>query len=312
MPKVLKWFLLFSGAALLAVMVLVAAAFPFLAVNDPSGAKTVVVEGWIPSEFLPKVKAEIDRRGYERVYTTGTPRNLSYTLRMHDTISVVLRNPEKGRLIVSACGSDGSGFRVIADNDTVLERIVTPTCKDYSASLRTPVERLALLPTYSMEGEPDWEMLFTLYVELNGTNVHELQRSTTILRASGTRENGLPTFADAAADQLRKAGLEASKVTPLPTTGAGASRTWANARRFGQQARSDGLKQVDVISLGIHARRSRAMYRKACGPDVEVGIISLDDPEMKRGTWWMEPLGWLKVMKELAGVPAGYLVEEGP
>jgi len=311
MRKVLKRILISAGVLIVLGVILIGAAFPFLAVNDPSGAKVVVVEGWIPPEFMPKVKAEIDRHGYERVYTTGTPRNLSYTLRMHDTISVVLRRSEKGHLIVSACGSDGSGIRVIADNDTVLEQSVTPDCKDYNASLGGPVERLTLLPTYSMQGEPDWEMLFTLYMELNGTNVHELQRSITILRANGTHELGLPTFADVAADQLRKAGLDATKVVALATTEVGESRTWSNAQRFGRQAKLDGSKQVDVISLGIHARRSRAMYRKACGPEVEVGIISLDDPGMKRGSWWMEPLGWLRMMKELAGVPAGYLVEEG-
>ena len=52
--------------------------YPFLATTAPSGASAVAVEGWIPDEVMPEVKAEIDRRGYSTVYTTGTIRPFSY------------------------------------------------------------------------------------------------------------------------------------------------------------------------------------------------------------------------------------------
>jgi len=296
------------GMILLTVLV---GLYPLLAMNQPSGARTVVVEGWIPARHMPAIKAEIDRLGYDRIYTTGTPRNVSYTLRMHDTISVVLRKPGSGHLLVSACGSDGSGFRLIADADTVLDQIVTPTCKDYRTHLVKAVQRLWLLPTHSGEIGPDREILFTLYMTLNDTNVHVLQRSITLERANGTHEEGLPTFADAAAQELYEAGVDQQKILALPTITVGDSRTWSNAQRLGEEVRRTGVKKVDVISLGIHARRSRDLYQKACGSAVEVGIISLADPDLERWSWWSTARGWVSMTKELVGLPASLMID-GP
>ena len=35
----------------------------------------------------------------------------------------------------------------------------------------------------------------------------------------------------------------------------------------------------------------------------------VEDPELQRGRWWHHPIGWTKVLRELAGVPASYLVD---
>ncbi len=288
----------------------VALSFPYLAVNEPSGARTAVIEGWIPQEFMSQVKAEIDRHGYEHVYITGTPRNLSYTLNINDTIVVELREPRTGVLVARACGSDGTGFRIIADRDTIMQHAVAPDCADFKAEIQDPVEELVLVPTTDRWVDPKAEILSTQYMTLDGVNLHTLLRSISIHRSDGTREAGLPTFADLAAAELRKAGLDEQVIITLPTLDNGESRTWANARLFASRAAHDSIRAVDVISFGIHGRRSRVTYQTACGPGVDVGIISIRDPAVLPGVWWRDIRGWVKVLKELAGVPTSYLVKE--
>jgi hypothetical protein len=39
------------------------------------------------------------------------------------------------------------------------------------------------------------------------------------------------------------------------------------------------LRLINVITVGVHARRSRVLFEKALGPDVEVGVISVVDRE---------------------------------
>lgn len=302
-----RWFTILIGLVLL-VPITIALSFPFLAVTDRIGASTVVVEGWIPEDRMPDVKAEIERGGYTHVYTTGTTRNLSYTLYHHDTIAIDLLAPSVGTLIISACGSTGAGFRLISDGDILLTTTVPATCVDHVVQLNVPVNRIRLISMDAGMHDPGAENLFVLYMKLDGRNVHELQRSITILRANGTREPGLPTFADAAAAYLRSAGVDAEMIKALPSGAADESRTWANAQRFAEEASAEHITEVDVISFGVHAMRSRAMYRKACGPTVRIGVISLMDPEMRPRIWWRRPKGWYIVVREMAGLPASHFL----
>jgi uncharacterized SAM-binding protein YcdF (DUF218 family) len=198
----------------------------------------------------------------------------------------------------------------MSGTDQLFADTVTGICYDRTFSIISPIDRLSITPTFNGIADPAWEVLFTLYLEVNGVNLHTLQRSMTVQRASGLHEPGLPTFADLAARTLRNAGIPAERIITLPTMETGESRTWANARLFASRAAQDGITAVDVISFGIHARRSRVTYRTACGPSVQVGILSVADPETERGKWWRSARGWVKVIKELAGVPTSYLVKE--
>lgn len=304
--KPLRW----TAVITTVILLMIALSFPFLAVNEPSGARVAVVEGWIPEDLMPDVKRVLDEHGYDQVYTTGTPRNCSHTFRLHDTLDIELPEPVKGALVLNACGANNAGFKVIADTAVILEHKVAGACIDHRVEIRTPVRRIRVTPTFDGIAKPEWELLFTLFVKVEGRNINALQRSVVMRKAEGVTTPGLPTYADVAANALIKAGVSELKITALPSYVIGESRTVSNARRFAEQAKSANITQVDVISLGVHARRSRLAYQEACGDAVSVGIICVDDPELKRGRWWLSLIGWYKVIKELIGVPATYLIDE--
>lgn len=52
------------------------AVHPFLAVNAPVGARTIVVEGWMDADALDQVIATLRSVPYEQVVTTGGPRRI--------------------------------------------------------------------------------------------------------------------------------------------------------------------------------------------------------------------------------------------
>lgn len=290
-------------------MVTVAFSFPFLAVNAPSGGRVAVVEGWIDTRYMPQVAQLINSGGYDTVLITGTPRNFSYTLHFGDTIIVDLQRPISGQLVINACGSDHTGFALLSAEGLLYTDSVTGVCHDRTTTLSTPTSRLLFTPTYSGIPDPDWELLFLLYTKVNGINLHALQRSVVIHRANGTIEAGTPSYADIAAEELIRSGIPAERIHRLPTVMLGESRTWANAQRFAQEAKARQIEQADVISFGIHSCRSRVAYRTACGGSVNVGVRCIEDPELQRGLWWRTSLGWMKVIRELAGVPTAYLLE---
>ncbi|MGV3637878.1 MAG: hypothetical protein ACO1NQ_09550 [Flavobacteriales bacterium] len=307
MTRLIRWSLMLFGS-LIAAASIVALSFPFLAVNEPSGASVAVVEGWIEPEHMDAVRTMLEEGSYERIYITGTPRNFSYTLRLGDTVVVELQRPMSGTLVVNACGGKHAEVLVLSGSRPVLRDELSDTCHDRAVKLTEPVSELRFTPLHGSADE-DWELLFLLYARIDGINLHALQRTVTIHRADGSRIPGTPSFADATAEALIMAGTPASRIVRLPTVMLGESRTWANAQRFAQEARGTGINKVDIISFGIHARRSRVTYRTACGEGVTVGIRCIEDPELKRGRWWRSWTGWVKVLRELVGVPASYLVK---
>jgi DUF218 domain len=64
-----------------------------------------------------------------------------------------------------------------------------------------------------------------------------------------------------------------------------------------------GLTGITIATPGPHARRSRLLYRRAFGPTIKVGVISLDDRAYDADHWWRSSEG----VKEVVSEGAAYL-----
>jgi hypothetical protein len=291
-----------------AFVLLAFALHPYFSVNAPSGAAVAVVEGWIPPDLMPQVKQEIEQRGYSTVYTTGTIRPFSYWLKEHDAITVELPEPMEGGVRLVAAGLPGAQLLLLADADTLMVRQVTGTIATYLAQLTRPVRTLRLLPLRSA-APPGADVLFVKELAVRGVAVHGLHRSILIQHGDSTSEPGWPTYAHHAARRLRELGLVHQQIIPVPAVATELGRTWGNAEAFAGKAQADGVTTVDVISMGVHARRSRTVFQKAAGGSVRVGVIALPDPEAPPESWWRTRIGWIRLFKEMAGLPMARLVE---
>lgn len=72
LPTAWGWLVLLL-ATLAAAVLLVRNLHPFLAINQPVGARLLVVEGWMGPKGLDQAIAAFRAGGYERVVTTGGP-----------------------------------------------------------------------------------------------------------------------------------------------------------------------------------------------------------------------------------------------
>jgi hypothetical protein len=305
MRRIFRWFLVL--ALFPVVFFLVALALhPYLSQTGPTDADVAVVEGWIPAGLMPAVKKEIERRGYRKIYTTGTIRPFSYWLKEHDAITVELPEPMEGGVRIVAAGLPGARLLVIADEDTVMVRQVTGDIATYWAHPARPVRTLLLRP-FQSSAPGDAVVIYLHDLAVGGQDVHEFLRSIKIELGDGRIENGRPTFAHHAAYLLQELGIAPERITPVPADAAIGQRTAGNAQAFAIKARADGVKAFDVISMGVHARRSRNVFQRACGDDVVVGVISLPDPQAPPDRWWRKRIGWIRLLKELVGLPVAGL-----
>jgi hypothetical protein len=110
-----------------------------------------------------------------------------------------------------------------------------------------------------------------------------------------------PTYAERAADYLRRHGAATPAVVAAPAAETTQDRSYQSAKVVREWARSSGvsLAAVDVFSAGVHARRSRLVYRLAFGSGAEVGIVAAPPRGYALERWWSTSDGAKTVVGEL-------------
>ena len=58
------------------------------------------------------------------------------------------------------------------------------------------------------------------------------------------------------------------------------------------------LRSFNVLTLGVHARRSRLLFRKAFGSDLPIGVIAVQNREYDPVRWWSSSEGAKEVISE--------------
>jgi uncharacterized SAM-binding protein YcdF (DUF218 family) len=102
------------------------------------------------------------------------------------------------------------------------------------------------------------------------------------------------------AGHLRKAGIPAEAVQSVPSRFVGRDRTYnsAMALRHWLHEQAPGVDRINVLTEDAHARRTWLLFAKALKPDVEVGIISVPDPDYDASHWWRYSEGVRAVIDE--------------
>jgi uncharacterized SAM-binding protein YcdF (DUF218 family) len=57
---------------------------------------------------------------------------------------------------------------------------------------------------------------------------------------------------------------------------------------------------IDVVTEDLHARRTRLLFQKALGKDVQVGIIAVANVDYPANRWWYYSQGLKDVISESA------------
>ena len=122
----------------------------------------------------------------------------------------------------------------------------------------------------------------------------------------GPLDRGAPlaefkTYAALGAASLVKMGLDPNVVEVAPAPGVRHDRTYASALALKRwlQERHVSLAQLNVITMGPHARRTRLLYSKAFGPETTVGIMSVPSQDFDPRRWWQSSAGVRTVVSEV-------------
>jgi uncharacterized SAM-binding protein YcdF (DUF218 family) len=111
------------------------------------------------------------------------------------------------------------------------------------------------------------------------------------------------THAHSAAYRLQKLGIAREEIRVVPSRSSDLDRTFAaaTALRLWADKQPAGLSSFNLVTLGVHARRSRLLYQKAFGNGANVGIIAIRDSDYDPNAWWKYSEGTKSVVEELIG-----------
>jgi hypothetical protein len=108
------------------------------------------------------------------------------------------------------------------------------------------------------------------------------------------------TFAEAGAATLVKLGLSSNVVQAVPAPLVRRDRTYAAAMTLKQWWHDHGVvpTRVQLMTVGPHARRSRLMFNRALGKNVDVGVTAIPERDYDPEVWWRSSIGFRTVTGE--------------
>jgi hypothetical protein len=128
----------------------------------------------------------------------------------------------------------------------------------------------------------------------------------TLYVTGGPLEHGAPlsehkSFAELGAATLRKLGADATRLRAVPAPVVHRDRTYASAVTLKKElsGKPSISKQLTVISVGPHSRRTRLLFQKAFGAEWKIGVISVMDQSYDFDRWWQSSEGVRTMIGEL-------------
>lgn len=123
------------------------------------------------------------------------------------------------------------------------------------------------------------------------------------VQGMGGYTNDYNTSASVGATRLKQYGLPEAKLQMVPSRVMGRDRTYNAALALKTWADENKLplKKINIVTVDVHARRTRLLFQKALGPGVEVGIIAVPNPDYDSARWWRYSQGVRSVLGECIG-----------
>jgi hypothetical protein len=120
---------------------------------------------------------------------------------------------------------------------------------------------------------------------------------------NGVNVEASDNHADYTAKRLAWLGMKPALVQPVPSGAHFRDRTYSSARALKEwlERNDPDVTSFNLVTVGVHARRSRLLFQKAFGETARVGIIAVEDREYDPKRWWQYSEGVKEVLSEGAG-----------
>ncbi len=320
----------------------------FLAVNKPVESNTYLLEGWIPFYTLEQVVKLNDSNADAHYLIVGenfeSDEN-KVTEKIHDYFSKLNQGLQKGEdgtwlyanttlifnphdlpqctpgdsltILVKAKGSEAGGrfahFNLIVNGVSIGGRFTSETNMDYRFKLLVPPSGLTSVfvrfdnDLYLKKQDRN---LNVVSIRINNTEIPADKLHSLKIRSLGKSLTGFGSEAEQMADYLIQLGIDPSKITTINFDQVKRDQTLAGALSFKQWLENHNLSSFNIVSSGIHCRRSWVTYKKVLDNGLTIGIISFDPADSAENNWYHEPGYFINFADELFSYVSNWIILE--
>jgi hypothetical protein len=118
---------------------------------------------------------------------------------------------------------------------------------------------------------------------------------------TGEYDPNYGTYAGQGYRRLRDCGANTNLLVLVPSPSRKRDRTFTEAVALKEWfEKSDGLSpsSFNLLTVATHARRSRLLFQKAFGREVDIGVIALPPVDYPANRWWHYSAGVKEVLSE--------------
>ena len=271
----------------------------FLSKTKKVNANVLIVEGWLAKFAIEIAKNEFNTKDYKLIVTTG--------LKSHDLdFCMVAMNgylifypkfqsvisEKSGHHIIEILAHSKMGGKYCAHlNFFVNDSMVADFTADekerkyavnWTGSLMN-IDSLVIQFDNDYVDEGGDRNLYVKEIIIDNEIIIPYQFNSVydigFLDGKNRIVNDFESYAEIARNDLITSGIDSSFVIAVPGKRARLNRTLTSALAFRDWLKASDFKVegINIISLGVHARRTWMTYKKVLGKSYEIGIISLPE-----------------------------------
>jgi hypothetical protein len=295
--------------------------YSWLSISRPVKPDILVVEGWLNEDQLAEAKKEFTSNHYKLLITTGFPywkgfqmgQDGKIVFKAHQQIKATPDSLYTISLNIRGTKSKGefAHYRLLADTTVIGDHYSTRKMVTVSSRVKLPSPPDSVTvefdnDAYTSNSDRD------LFIYSAGINNMYFPVSSNNVLLYGSwqgkyvfRRNFSSTTAVQAARYFIVENVPDSLVAAVETNHIIRSKTYTSALDVKKWLENNHMgtgRSVTVFTVGPHARRSFACFKKAFGRSEEIGVIACNDQRTRADNWYKTLRGWKEIIYETAGL----------
>ncbi len=301
----------------------------FLDYNAPVKSGNTVVEGWLQACELEQIADRLqnvntlivvgntysDNNKFVQDYFNEKRPDNSGKGRWLYANSTLIFDPELLNLkttddslhiIVRAKGTEAAGqsahFNLIVNGKFSGDNFSTGKMKDYSFDLVNDDDGLkAVAVRFDNDCGFDGEdrNLFVYSIIIDGEQIVAGKSNSLITNSENRFTTGFASKAEVTLNYLKAIGMEPKSSHTVSFTPARENQTYAAAMEFRKWIVKTDIQSFNIVSAGVHSRRTWITYKSVLGDSFEIGIVSLETEKYGKNSWWQSVRGIGMMIDEL-------------
>jgi len=297
--KVALIFFALAGLVFLFLQIYKDSLLSFLEKSHRLDAEMLVIESWLPDQAIEMAKSEIHNHGYDFIVATGIKSSeLDFCMVAMNGYLIFYpglnsktvndNNPHKIEVVARSKmgGKYCSHFNFYVNDSLVADFDANEKPGKFKVEWNAPLYEIdSLMFEFTNDYLDDQgdrnlyikEVIFddSLVIPYQFNSVFDIGK----LGGNDRTKNDYESHPEIVRNKLIASGIDSSRVFAVTGIKTKINRTLTGSLAFREWLLESGnnVKDVNIISMGIHARRTWMTYKKVLGKSYNIGIIALPD-----------------------------------